>query len=643
MRQVFILSLLCFVPVISRTQPLDENLLREYFLDAEFFLAEEEYIDALYDYTELYNNGFKDNANINYRIGICYLNIPGQKERSISFFLESIKNLKNNNRDSEFREEKAPMDAYLYLGNAYRVNNMLDKAIEAYNSYKEMLPSSDKAGLDYVNHEIEACHSARQFIDNPVEIRKTNLGKPINGNSSNFKAVISGDGKSLLYMNELPFYDAVYYSVLKDGIWTDPVNITPQLQSDGDQYVTSVSYDGTTLYLTKEDNFNSDIYFSKLKDSIWQAAVPVSNKINTKYWESHASISKDGNTLYLASNRRGGFGGTDIYKSILNEEGEWSKPENLGSVINTSLNEDTPFITEDGKVLYFSSQGHGNMGGYDIFKSTTDESGTWSKPENLGYPVNTTDDDLFYYPWKNGRVAYMSVFEAEGLGKEDIYQIQIITPELVQEEIAEMVEEDAAEEEVTQQIAEVIQETIEEVVEYEETEVEKIPEKTEEILVEEEVVAAVTEEKPDEAEPVEEIREIFLSPVYFGFDRYDLTNESKAKLNKIVSLAGEIPTLTFELIGLTDAIGPASYNKQLSVRRAGAVKNYLLSAGVAQGRIVAIGYGETRFAAINSNPDGSDSPEGRKYNRRVEIEIKGEDPKKLKIERAKVPEHLRIK
>jgi outer membrane protein OmpA-like peptidoglycan-associated protein len=283
------------------------------------------------------------------------------------------------------------------------------------------------------------------------------------------------------------------------------------------------------------------------------------------------------------------------------------------------------------------------MGGYDIFKTTPDENGLWSKPENLGYPVNTTDDDLFYYPWKNGKVAYMSVFEADGLGKEDIYQIQIITPELVQEEIAEMVEEDAAEEEVTQQVAEVVQETIEEKVEEEETEVEEITEKTEEIMVEEETEVVITEEEPDEAEPAEEIREIFLSPVYFGFDRYDLTTESKAKLDKIVSLAGEIPALTFELIGLTDAIGPASYNKQLSVRRAGAVKNYLLSAGIAQGRIVAIGHGETRFAAINSNPDGTDNPEGRKYNRRVEIEIKGEDAKKLRIERAKVPEHLRIK
>jgi len=641
MRQVLILSLLLMTSFISWTQKEDDNL-KEYFLDAEFFLAQEQYVDALYDYMELYNGGYQDNANINYRIGICYLHIPGQKEKSIPYLLESIKNIKNDNRDSEFREARAPMDAYLYLGNAYRINNMLDKAIEAYGNYKKFLPSSDKTGLSYINNEIEACSAAKEYLSNPVEIRKTNLGEPINGNSSNLKAVISGDGNTLLYMNELPFYDAVYYSVLKDGAWTEPLNITPQIQSDGDQYVTSVSYDGTVLYLTREDNFNSDIYLSHLKDGLWQKSEPVSKNINSKYWESHASISKDGKTLYLASNHKGGFGGTDIYKSILDETDEWSVPVNLGSVINTPLNEDTPFITEDGKQLYFSSQGHRNMGGYDIYKSTLDENGQWSKPENLGYPINTTDDDLFYYPLDNGKAGYLSFYDPKGFGKEDIFKIQIITPELLQEEIAEMVKEDVEEEEVTQQVEEELPKTAEEMIESEVAEIEK----TEETPVKPEEVAA--EEKPEEAipvetKPVEKIKEILLSPIYFGFDRYELTAESKAKLEQIAPLAKEIPNLSFELIGLTDAIGSASYNKLLSERRAQATRNYLLSAGIDPGRLVAVGYGETRFAAINANPDGTDNPEGREYNRRVEIEIKGEDLKKIMIKRFEIPDHLRIK
>lgn len=667
MRQVLILSLLCMTSFISWTQKKDDNL-KEYFLDAEFFLAEEQYVDALYDYMELYNAGYQDNANINYRIGICYLNIPGQKEKSIPYLLESIKNIKNNNRESEFRESKAPMDAYLYLGNAYRINNMLDKAIETYNRYKELLPSSDNAGLSFVDHEIEACNAAMEFINNPVEIKKINIGEPVNGNSSNFNPVISGDGKTMLYMNELPFYDAVYYSVLENGKWTEPVNITPQIQSDGDQYVTSVSYNGDVIYLSRDDNFNSDIYYSYLKDGIWQKSEPLSKKINTKYWESHASISSDGKTLYLASNRKDGFGGSDIFKSVLNKSGEWSEPENLGSVINTPLNEDTPFITEDDNQLYFSSQGHRNMGGYDIFKSTKDANGQWGPPENLGYPVNTTDNDLFYYPVDNGNTAYLSVFDPTGYGKEDIYQIKIITPELLEKEIAEMVKKDVEEEEMTQQPEAMLDEKTEEIVEQEKAiedteepaEISQqmiAEEKAEEIVAEEETEEAAAEEKADITDAAEKsdeekatvitaaekLREVLITPVYFGFDRYDLTAESKAKLDKIAQLAREFTKLDFELIGLTDAIGPASYNKLLSERRAQSVKSYLLSAGIDAGRMVAIGHGETRFAAINSNPDGTDNPEGRKYNRRVEFEIKGEDLKKIIIKRFEVPDHLKIK
>lgn len=631
MRLIFILIVVFASSFLVVAQQKEDEELKEYFLDAEYFLAQEEYLDALYDYMELYNNGFNTNANINYRIGICYLNILGQKEKSISYLLKSTNNIKNNNREGEFRETKAPMDAYLYLGNAYRVNNMLDKAIEAYNEYKKLLPLSDNTGLNYVNHEIEACNEAKVFMANPVEIRKTNIGEPVNGNSSNFKAVVSGDGQTMLYMNELPFYNAVYYSLLKNGKWGEPVNITPQIQSDGDQYVSSVSYDGKVLYLTKEDNFNSDIYFSVLKDSLWQKSEPLSKKINTKYWESHASISMDGRTLYLTSNRKNGFGGMDIYKSNLDDKGEWQEPENLGSVINTPLNEDTPFITIDGKHLYFSSQGHENMGGYDIFVTTLDNNGNWSNPENLGYPINTTDDDLFYYPWDNGKVAYMSMFDNEGQGKEDIYEIQIVTPELLEEELAEMVARDAEEEEATQRIDTVFEET-------------ESPKTVQEVAEEETIGEEVEkqEEKAEEKKP-EILKEVNLSPVYFRFDSYELNPEGKTKLDHIASLAREFPNLTFDLIGLTDAIGPASYNKILSEKRAKATKDYLLSRGMNPGKMVAVGYGETRFAAVNTNPDGTDNPEGRKYNRRVEIEIKGSDLDKLKIIHVEVPENLRIK
>lgn len=644
MKPTFILLLILFAFKSIMAQESDEDL-RLYFSDAEFFLAEEEYVDALYDYLELYNNGFEDNANINYRIGICYLYIPGQKDKAIPYLQEAVKNTKLNNRESVFREKKAPLDAYLYLGNAYRVNNNLDMAIESYNKYRELLTSSDKANIEYIDKQIDACKVALKYMENPVDIQKTNLGDQINNNASNYKAVISGDGNTLIYMNELPFYDAVYFSRFENGKWTEPVNITSQIQSDGDQYVTSISHDGTQLLLTKEDNFNSDIYTSIYKNEQWTKSSPLAKPVNSKYWESHASISKDGKTLYFTSNRRGGFGEMDIYKSVIDEEGEWDNPKNLGSIINSTLNEDTPFITEDGKSLFFSSQGHSSMGGYDIYISSIDDEGNWTDPVNLGYPINTTDDDLFYYPWKNGRVAYLALLEPEGYGKEDIYKIhsttEAITEEIITEKIDEEVKDIIIEKEpVEEEVEEVAEEIIEEVEEIiEEEMMEEVAEETvEEVeeMVEEKVI---TEEEPAEAE----IIEFELSPVYFRFDKFILTETGQIKLDKIASFLNNYINIKAELHGHTDAKGPAEYNQRLSEKRASSALDYLVNKGINNERLKAIGKGETQFAAINTNPDGSDNPEGRKYNRRVEFVLIGADEDQIKIEKTKIPENLQIK
>jgi outer membrane protein OmpA-like peptidoglycan-associated protein len=633
MKQVFVLFLIIFSFAVIQAQKSDEDL-RVYFSDAEFFLTEEEYLDALYDYMELYNNGFNDNANINYRIGICYLNIPGQKDKSIPYLEKATENTKTNNRESEFREEKAPMDAYLYLGNAYRVNNDLDNAIELYEKYKGMLPSSDKASIGYVDQQIQACNAALKFMENPVELVKTNLGDVINTSSSDFKAVISGDGEKLVYMKELPFYDAVYFSQLKDGKWTEPENITPQIQSDGDQYVSSISHDGTNLYLTKEDNFNSDIYISTYENGQWTKSRSLPKPVYSKYWESHGSISKDGRTLYFTSNRRGGYGAMDIYKTVLDEEDEWTDPTNVGSTINTSLNEDTPFITEDGKSMFFSSQGHNSMGGYDIYVSTLDDEGNWAEPQNLGYPINTTDDDLFYYPWNNGKIAYLALFDQDSYGKEDIYSVRLASEKIIEEVIAEKIETDV-EKTDTMEKQVIEEEKIEEVPE-------EIVEEVKEKPLEEEVAEIVSEEVSEEEVEAKPATEIMLKPVYFRFDDYSLTEDARIELNKVASLLIDYKNLRAKLKGHTDAIGPAAYNQILSEKRATSTMNYLVNKGIDKNRLEKTGFGETIFAAINKNPDGSDSPEGRKLNRRVEFEIIGIEENNIIIKRIEIPEQLRF-
>jgi len=628
--RLIIILILCSLKTLI-AQKSDEDL-RLFFSDAEYFLAEEEYIDALYDYLELYNNGFAENANVNYRIGICYLNIPGQKDKAISYLVKAVGNTKLNNRESVYKEKKAPLDAYLYLGNAYRVNNDLDKAIASYEKYKELLPSSDKANIDYTNKQIEACNIALKYMENPISIQKTNLGNIINNSASNYKAVISGDGNAIVYMNELPFYDAIYFSRFENGQWAEPENITPQIQSDGDQYVTSVSYDGTMLFLTREDNFNSDVYISDYKNGQWTRSRPLAKPVNSKYWESHASISKDNKTLYFTSNRRGGFGEMDIFKSIRDEEGDWDEPKNLGSTVNTSLNEDTPFITEDGKSLFFSSQGHNSMGGYDIYVTSIDDEGNWTDPVNLGYPINTTDDDLFYYPWNNGQVAYLALLESDTYGKEDIYKVKIASEEAEEKVTTEII--DTEKPDITLEKEIVDEEISEETIEKAEEEAEESKEK--------EIAEEIEEETEKEVSEIKSI-EFELIPVYFNFDNFNMTEKGKMKLDKLVNLLKNYPDLKAELYGHTDALGPAEYNQRLSEKRAMSAQKYLVNKGINNNRLKAAGLGETQFAAINKNTDGSDNPEGRKLNRRVEYVLIGIDQNRILIKKADIPENLRVK
>ncbi len=161
------------------------------------------------------------------------------------------------------------------------------------------------------------------------------------------------------------------------------------------------------------------------EDGFWLPAEKLGENISTKYWESHACFSKDGKSLYFTSNRKGSLGGLDIYRSDRTPEGKWGEPENLGSKINTRYNEETPFITNDGKRLYFSSYGHYNMGGYDIFYSTRNDDGSWGEPVNIGYPINSTGDDLFFQAVENGDGGYQSRISPTGANRYDIYKMDI--------------------------------------------------------------------------------------------------------------------------------------------------------------------------------------------------------------------------
>ncbi len=417
--------IVCFFLAAAFTASLsaqENNKLQSAFLEAEYFMMREDYNDALAGYLQLYEK-MPDNANLAYRIGVCYLNIPGQKNLSVSYLEAACKNMSAKHKEGALSQTAAPYDALFYLATAYRVNFKFDKAKETFATYSGTLLPDDHENIDFVKHEMDVCDMAKGLIAKPVSFTEENVGELFNDEHSNFNPLISADGKSFAYMVSLKFYDAIMFSRMINGKWSAPVNITPELQSDGDFYISCLSADGKMLFLSRDDNYNSDIYYSTFNGDSWSKTIKLNRNVNTKYWESHAFLSDDGEQLIFASDRPGGFGGLDLYLTR-KVNGDWGPPVNLGPEINTPFNEDRPFLVNKARTLFFSSQGHQNMGGYDIFRSDLQTNGLWSKPKNLGYPFNTPDDDLFFMPVGDGKSGYYSKLkESAGYGKEDIYKI----------------------------------------------------------------------------------------------------------------------------------------------------------------------------------------------------------------------------
>lgn len=395
------------------------------FFDAESWILFEAYKDALPLYQQLLRS-YPENANFKYRIGQCYINIPGEKEKAISYLEDAVKNINPRYRDGKFREEGAPYDALYYLANAYRINNQLDKALETYDLFKQNL-DPEIYDSTVVNLQIQSCHNAKELMSMPLFIKEKNLGDMINDGNSESYPVISFNEDLLVYSKSLAFYDALLYSTKTNGVWSGPINMNEILKFDRDIYPTSISKDGQTLYLYSSADYDGTIYTTRIENGTWTPLVRLNENINTKYWESHAAISHDDKKLYFTSNRKGTYGGLDIYVSKRDTSGNWGPAENLGPVINTPYNEESPFLSQDDKTLFFSSRGHFNMGGYDIFYSTFLENNQWSVPLNVGYPLNSTDDDVFFKPMKDGYEGYYAKESNDGFGKEDIYRIEIFS------------------------------------------------------------------------------------------------------------------------------------------------------------------------------------------------------------------------
>jgi hypothetical protein len=378
------------------------------------------------------------NAYLNYKIGACYLNSPN-KANALSF-LATARNL----------DTGVNPDLFYLLGQAYHQSEKFDSALLCYDIFEKkyfrefsssMLP--DEVKLFREEFELIRSYSlnAREICLLPVKVKIKNMGNNINTIYPEYNPKISADNEVLLFTGrhenttgggkhglDEKFYEDIYISYNKNGNWSPPENLGRPVNTDLNDGIIAISVDGQTL-LTDYGGISGDICQSRRYGARWSRPEILPKEVNTAEIESSACWSPDGNTIYFTSDRHGGYGGGDIYMAAVNSDGSIGRPQNLGSKINTRYNEESVFIHPDGKTLYFSSEGHTSIGGYDIFKSSIAESG-WSAPVNLGYPVNTVDDDVFFTITADGRTAYYSSERSDGFGGQDIYSIDFSQDEL---------------------------------------------------------------------------------------------------------------------------------------------------------------------------------------------------------------------
>jgi len=393
---------------------------------ADLNYEDKNYLDALDQFTQLYN--YKpDDLYYKLMMGICLTYDPIQKAKSIDI-IEQVKLVNPEYNLVNF-----------YLGRAYAVNYEFDKATVFFNTFLSRATNEDEDQKLLSLQMIENCRNAKEILaDTIVENVVENIGG-INSAFSEYVPVISADETVMIYtyrgdksvgaddvkgaVGSDRYKEDVFITYKKDGEWTEPKSIGENINTKEHDAAIALSVDGQTLFIYKTDG-GGDIYVSYLSGEDWSRPRPVKGEVNKKdSWEGSCSLAADGKTLYFASDRDGGLGGRDIYKAELLEDETWGNVQNLGSNINTVYNDDAPFMHPDDKTLYFSSQGHTSVGGYDVFSSTKDENGIFGSPVNLGYPINTIDDNRYFVLAANGKTGYYSADGKTSAGGQDIYKI----------------------------------------------------------------------------------------------------------------------------------------------------------------------------------------------------------------------------
>lgn len=616
-----------------------------------------------------------DNIEANYMAGRTYLE-TNFKSRAIKYLLRVLE----SNPEYKFN--------ILYMiGRSYQYGMKFDKAIEYFNKYLDKLSeNAGYRGIDFVGEmdvqrRIYECENGIEYKSNPKNYLIENVGPGVNSEWDDFAPVLTADESFMVFttrrqdgntnndvFDDMMYYEDIFYSIKeKDGEWGKARNIGPPVNSPYHDSNLAINANGTELYLFKSQN-GGDIFLSvKLEDGSWSEPEPLNENINSSFSENSASISPDGTTLFFSSDRPITEDKTDldIYYSKKDSRGEWGRAKNIGPAINTPYDEDGPFIDYDGKTLYFSSKGHKGMGGYDIYKSVYDSvREEWSEPINLGYPMNSPDNDVYFVTTQGSNQGYYASAREDGLGFTDIYQIRLApleSPEYVGAMTAKSTDDEPPQvpaEPVsgllpTVMLLKSIDSGSKEMIDVELSVFRSSDKKTIQIKklnkglyqlhftnTEPEeytfiakkpgymfknmkvTIPAASKTRAKELDKyitldhLEEGYKTVLRNIYFDFNRATLKTESYRELRGLKKIMEQNPWYKVEISGHTDAIGTKEFNLDLSERRAQTVVDYLIKQGISPGRLIAKGYGESNPLASND-----DEREGREFNRRVEFKI----------------------
>jgi len=604
--------------------------------NAETYMLSEEYGGALPYLLEAWKVKNTD-PKVAYDIMTCYVNTG--REIMIIPYLQKA-------RDGGIKDKKYDF----YLGRANHLQHKFETAIKYYETYKATLKPNDPMIYE-VDQDIAYSKNGIELVKNPLKVKIKNLGPVVNSPYPDYVPVISADETVLIFTSRRPnttggktdptngqYYEDIYQSIkLKDSSWSAPIDIGNGINTASHDACVALSPDGMELIIYKVTGHdNGDLYVSELNGSLWGPPKKYGSSINTGNWEPSASITSDEKTIFFTSNRDGGHGGTDIYMTRKQVNGEFGPAILLGPKINTAEDEDAPFIHADGKTLYFSSKGHKSMGGYDIFYCTinTETGEILSEPKNIGYPINTADDDIFFVWSADGKRAYFSSVREGGYGDKDIYMLEREEAKAALVVLKGLIVSCDGGKPVSATII------VTDLTTQKPLGVYNSNSKTGKYTV---VLPAgknygISVEAPGYLfysknidiplldkyiEIVDTIcmsqikvgTSIVLRNVFFDVNKSTLRPESVQELERLVDIMKDNAHLKIEISGHTDSDGNDDANLKLSNDRAKAVVDYLIGKGIDAGRLTWKGYGETMPIAPN------DTPENKQQNRRTEFKI----------------------